>query len=256
MENRNSADDADNAVKVSSGAGIQEHGLAEEFPSELPSMAMSSSAPSGSSSTAKDHDDRDDAHGAGRVGDTKKLEHALPTELMQFPAGLGMADSMGKPPVVYASNSDIAPGAFPVVPSFHNMATSETLKSRPRSSCASPKEVTNDDSKQVDGVPNSAVAGSALYTVKAQRVPDGKEDGMVIVAEAEHLGTKWYQRRWIVVGLALLACCFVAAVVVTVVLFLRQPSASSSSSPEQIACNFLSIPDVTKCRSSRIWPFQ
>ncbi|KAI2489098.1 hypothetical protein MHU86_25500 [Fragilaria crotonensis] len=103
MENCNSADDVDDVAKDSSRAGgIQEHDFAEEFSSDLPSTAMPSSAPSGSSSyaslsspSAAKVDDRDVAHGAGRVGDTKKLEHALPTDpRMQLPAaGFGMVDS-------------------------------------------------------------------------------------------------------------------------------------------------------------------
>ncbi|KAI2489096.1 hypothetical protein MHU86_25498 [Fragilaria crotonensis] len=231
MENRNSADDV---AKDYSRAGIQEHDFAEEFSSDLPSTAVPSSAPSGSSPyaslsspTAVKVDYRDVAHGAGRVGDTKKLEHALPIDPgMQLPAGFGMVDSMGRPPVVYASNDDVGPGAFPVR-SARNTATSRTVRS-PIGSYASPREFTNEESKQEDGVPNSAAAGIGVYTVEAQRVPDGNEDGTVLVAEAQYLRTKWYQRRWIFVGLALLACGLV--VVLVVVLVVRQPSAASSSS--------------------------
>ncbi|KAI2496251.1 hypothetical protein MHU86_18255 [Fragilaria crotonensis] len=257
MENRGSADNVDDVAKDSSRAGgIQESDFAEEFSSDLPSTAMLSSAPSGSSPyaslsspSAAKVDDRDVAHGAGRVGDTKKLEHAPPTDpRMQLPAaGFGMVDSMGRPPVVYASNSDVGPGAFPVR-SGRNTATRRTVRS-PIRSYDSPREFTNEESKQDDGVRNSAVAGIGVYAVEAQRVPDGSEDGTVLVAEAQYVRTKWYQRRWIFVGLALLACGFAAAVVVMVVLLVRQPSAAASSSltppPTVQTTGAPSIPELT-----------
>ena len=126
---------------------------------------------------------------------------------------------------------------------------------------------------------------SGLYTVDAHRVPDGDEEATVMVAEAEYIRMKWYQRPCFIVGLALFACVLFGAVVVFVV---RQPSAASSSSltfpttaliaapatrepttppptstpttplvaseptsltPVLIACNFLSIRDATTCRS-------
>ncbi|KAI2505059.1 hypothetical protein MHU86_9415 [Fragilaria crotonensis] len=236
MENRGSADDVDDVAKDSSRAGgIQEHDFADE--SDLPSMAMSSSAPSGSSPyaslsspSAAKVDDRDVAHGAGRVGDTKKLEHALLIDpRMQLPAGFGLVDSMGWSPVAYASNDGVGPGAFPVR-SARNTVTSRTVRS-PIGSYDSPKEFATEESQQEDGVPNSAAAGIGVYPVEAQRVPDGNEDGTVLVAEAQYVSRmKWYQRRWIVGGLALCACGFAAAVAVMVVLLVRQPSASNSSS--------------------------
>lgn len=51
-----------------------------------------------------------------------------------------------------------------------------------------------------------------------------------MVAEAQYVRTKWYQRRWISVGLALCACGFAGAVVVMVIIIVRQPSAASASS--------------------------
>ncbi|KAI2505057.1 hypothetical protein MHU86_9413 [Fragilaria crotonensis] len=186
MENRGSADDVDDVAKDSSRAGgIQEHDFAEELSSDFPSTAMPSWAPSGtslyaslSSPSAAKVDDRDVAHGAGRVGDTKKLQHALL---------IGSYDS--------------------------------------------PREFATEESKQEDGVPNSAAAGIGVYAVEAQRVPDGNEDGTVSVAEAQYVSRmKWYQRRWIVAGLALCACGVAAAVAVMVVLLVRQPSASNNSS--------------------------
>ena len=84
----------------------------------------------------------------------------------------------------------------------------------------------------------------------------------MMVAEAEFVRMKWYQRRWIFLGLALFACGLVVAVVVLVV---RPQSATDTSSltsptsaptsltPEQIACNFLSEPDVAECRSTVVF---
>ncbi|KAI2505040.1 hypothetical protein MHU86_9396 [Fragilaria crotonensis] len=286
-------------------------------------MATSSSAPYGSSPyaslsspSAAKVDDRGVAHGAS-VGDTKKLEHALPTDpRMQLPAGFGMVESMGRPPFVYASNSDVGPGAFPVR-TARSTAASRTFRT-PSGSYDSPKEFATEESKQEDGVPNSAAAGIDVYAVEAQRVPDGNEDGTVLVAEAQYVSRmKWYQRRWIVAGLALCACGFAAAVAVAmVVLLVRPPSAANSSSsappttalittapatpdptpppptfapiapisptpkpistafptqaptsrrptttskptpfltPFGIACNFLSISNVTKCRSTFVF---
>ncbi|KAI2492109.1 hypothetical protein MHU86_22445 [Fragilaria crotonensis] len=262
MKNRGSADDV--AKNSARAGGMQEDDFAEEYSSDLPSMSMPLSAPSGSSPyaslslpSAAKVDDRSDVlnHGAGRVGDTtKKLEHALPTDpRMQLPARFGMVDSMGRPPVAYARNSsDVGPGAFRVR-SARNTATGRTVRS-PIGSYASPRELTNEESKQEDGVPNSAAAGMGVYSVEAQRVPDGNEDGAVLVAEAQYVRTKWYQRRWITLGLALFACGLVVALVVMVVLLLRQPSAAGTTTPSlaslAIACNFLSIPDVTDCQST------
>ncbi|KAI2490855.1 hypothetical protein MHU86_23708 [Fragilaria crotonensis] len=124
--------------------------------------------------------------------------------------------------------------------------------------------------------------GSGLYAVEARRVHDGSEDGTVMVAEAQYVRMmKWYRLRWISVGLAFFVCCLVFAVIILAMIFVRSPSAASSSSltpptsvpmtgapptsdpmtkapstlkpstltSEQIACNFLSISDMTECRS-------
>ncbi|KAI2494424.1 hypothetical protein MHU86_20107 [Fragilaria crotonensis] len=259
MENRGIADDVDDVTKDSSrDGGIQEHDFAEEFSSDLPSIAMPSSAPSGSSlyaslssPSAAKVDDRDVAHGAGSFTDTKKLEHAPPGDPMQLTPGFGMVDSTGGPPVVYASNDGVGPGAFPVR-STRNTATRRMFRS-PIGSYDSTREVTNEESKQEDGVPNSAAVGSALYPVEAQRVPDGNEDGTMIVAEAQHLKTKWYQRRWIFVGLALLACGFAAAVVVLVVRPQSASTSSSSTSPPTVPMTGApSTPDVTAAPTTPI----
>ncbi|KAI2505024.1 hypothetical protein MHU86_9380 [Fragilaria crotonensis] len=198
---------ADDVAKDSSSAGIQEHDFAEEFSSDLPSMAMPSSAPSGSSpyasfflpsaSKVDDHDDRDVAHGASDSAGIKKLEHALPSEPMST-TGLEVIDSSERPPPVYASNREVTPGAFPVVPSSHNPTSSQTLRSRPRRSSFG-RELTNEESRQDDGVPNSAGAyagwndsareatESGLYTVEASLVSDGNDDETTIVAEAKSI---------------------------------------------------------------------
>ncbi|KAI2510138.1 hypothetical protein MHU86_4305 [Fragilaria crotonensis] len=117
---------------------------------------------------------------------------------------------------------------------------------------------------------------SRLFAVEAERVPYEKEEGTMMVAEAQRFTLKWYQRpvyRWISVGSILFACGLVVAVVVLVV----RPSAASSSSSltsptpvpttapttskptdlmsELIACKFLSIPNVTNCRSIDVFDF-
>ncbi|KAI2505047.1 hypothetical protein MHU86_9403 [Fragilaria crotonensis] len=128
---------------------------------------------------------------------------------------------------VFARNHDVAPGAFHVR-SSRNTATSRTFRS-PIRPYVSPGEFADEESKVDDEVPSSVAAGSDLYTVEAQRVPDGNEDGTVmVVVEARFVSRmKWYQRRWII---AALACGFVGAVVVIVVLVVRPPSAASTSS--------------------------
>lgn len=128
------------------------------------------------------------------------------------------------------------------------------------------REFTSEELKPEDGVPTSEVAysgahdisrmpaGSDLYTVEAQLVPDGKEEGPMVVAEATSVTVKWYQRplfRWI------LACGLVVTVVVIVVLVVvRPPSATTSPTPvpaseppEKSICEFLFIRNLAKCRS-------
>lgn len=93
-----------------------------------------------------------------------------------------------RPPVVHASNHDIAPGASPVR-SARNAAISCTFRS-PMSSHDSPRDISNEETKQKDGMPNSARAyemvhetspvatQSGLYTVEAQRVSIWKRGGI------------------------------------------------------------------------------
>ncbi|KAI2512759.1 hypothetical protein MHU86_1547 [Fragilaria crotonensis] len=225
MENRGSAYDVDDVVKDSSGDGMKKTNFAEEFSPDLPSVATSS-GPSGSSlyaslkssSASKDHDKdgRDVAHGT--VRHCKKLELAPSSETIHVP-GVGMVDSLEKPPVVSANYHDISPGAFPVR-SSRNTATSRTFRS-PVLPHDSTRQSTSEESKEEEGVTNSAgvyagaydssrvAAESGLFLVEAQRVPDGNEDGTMMVAETEYVRTKRYNRplyRWIFVGLALFAC--------------------------------------------------
>jgi hypothetical protein len=223
----------------STKANYEEDDFAEVFPSELPSMVMLS-APSGSPLNA--NYGRDVAY--GRLGWTDKLEHAQPSEPMP-PSGLRMFDSLERPPAVFESNQTVAPGAFPT-PSSLSMVTTQTLG--PPMSSYEREGLSTEDS---------------LYTVEAERVPDGNEDGPMMVAEAHYVEVKWYQRpmyRWIWVGSIFLACGLVVAVVVLVVVVNRPQSAATSISvsptpvppslaPELNACNFLSVPDLTECRS-------
>jgi Leucine-rich repeat (LRR) protein len=296
MENRGSTEDHGDEKKARAGtaprtvdlteANIKQDEFAEEFLSDLPTMAVSSAhsdfppfASAQSTSTASkvnENDSRNVTHGS--AGDTKKLEHALPGEPMPA-SGSQMVGSLERRPVVLASRNDIAPGAFSVR-SSPNTAMSRTFRS-PNSSYDNARQFTTEESKQEDVVPNfeggyigahdsSRVgAESGLYTVEAQRVPDGNEEETMMVAEAEYVRTKWYQRRWISLGSILFACALL--VVVVVVLVVRPQSTASSSSltspttapvtaapttqeptsltPEQIACNFLSFANVTKCQS-------
>ena len=201
MKKRGIADDADGDDKKapagapprtseSSEASIKKDDFAEEFSSDLPSLDIPS-APSDSPAYASlpsasmdqdDDDGRDLGQGSSARG-TKILEHAPPGEPMP-PASLRMVDSLGRPPIVFASSHDVAPGAFPVRSSRNN-ATDRTIRA-PMSSYGS---TTADESKQEEDVPNSAgahtsvhnssrmAAGSALYTVEAQLVAHRNEGG-------------------------------------------------------------------------------
>ncbi|KAI2490344.1 hypothetical protein MHU86_24234 [Fragilaria crotonensis] len=232
MENRICAKAVGDVARKPLTDGIDEDDCAEEFSSDMLIMDMAP-APSGSSPSASlpsaskvyGKDSRDVARGIG----TKKLEYAPPIEPM----------SLARSAAVPAGDHDVGPGAFPVR-TIRNTAASLTFRPSIRS-YDSTSDLTSEESRQEDGAPNSTgthtnavssseiAAGSGFYTMEAQRVPDDK-DGTMLVAEAEHLKTKWYQRRWIFVGLALLACCLVGAVVVMVVLLVRSPAAASSSS--------------------------
>jgi hypothetical protein len=163
-----------------------------------------------------------------------------------------------RPPVVSASNQDVAPGAFPMAPS-RNTATSRSFSS-PISSYDSTREFRNEEAKLDNDVSNMA-AESGLFTVEARWVPDGNVQETMMVVEAEYVRMTWFQRpacRWILLGSILFVCGVVITVVVLVV---RSPSTASSSSmasptpaptsltPVRIACNFLAIPNVTICQS-------
>jgi hypothetical protein len=199
-----------------------------------------------SASTPNNADiDRGVAHGC--IIGTNLLEHAPPSETLPSP-GLRI---LKRHPVVSASNQDVTPGAFPV--RSRNTLTSRSFRS-PVSSYVSTREVIHDESKHEDDVSNTA-AESCFYTVEAQEVKDGNEEETMIFAEAEYVRMKWFQRpvyRWILFGSILFAC----GLVVTVVVLVVRPSMVSSTSwrptsllPEAIACNFLSISNVTYCQS-------
>ncbi len=229
MENRSSTEDDGDAKKSSARASARTGDLTE--------------AVNINEQDDSDHDrnDRDVSHGI--VGDMKKLEHAPPGELMP-PPGSRMVDVLERSPIVLASNHDISPGAFPVR-SLRNTAMSRTFGS-PLISHDATRQFTNEESKQEDGVPNSAggsytgahdssrvATENVMYTVEAQRVPDGHEEGTMMVAEAEYVRTKWYQRpvyRWILLGSILFACVSLGVVVVLVVLVIRPQSTASISS--------------------------
>ncbi|KAI2512116.1 hypothetical protein MHU86_2203 [Fragilaria crotonensis] len=257
--------------------------------------------------------DRPSALGSATAIGTKTLEHAPPSDPMHSP-GLRKLKSLENPAVVSANNHDVVPGAYPV----RNTATSQA--SRPQSNgYAFTREFPNVESMQEDGETDMVRACTGMhdislvdaergfYFVEATPVPDGNEEGTMMVAEAQYVRMKWYQRpayRWILVGSILFACGLVGAVVVLVVRptsvassasstfptlapttgstgalpTTPQPTSASTSSassmspttpqptmapttafptskptsltPRQIACNFLSIPNVTECRST------
>ncbi|KAI2501778.1 hypothetical protein MHU86_12698 [Fragilaria crotonensis] len=72
-----------------------------------------------------------------------------------------------------------------------------------------------------------------------------------MVGDAQNVGTQWYQRpvyRWILVGCILFVCGLVGAVVALVTTLSR--SGQTTTQEETIACQFLSIPDLTVCQST------
>jgi hypothetical protein len=231
--------------------------LEEAQSGELPYASLPSA-----STSSYDEIDRGLAHGSST--DTKLLEHAPPSESMHSRG----SRILEEPPVAFAINHDVTRGAFPMAPSG-DTSTRWSFRS-PIASYDATREFTNEESKEEENVSNMA-AESALYTVEAERVPDGNEEETIMVAKAEYVRRKWNQRRWICLGLALFACGLIVAVVVLVV---RPQSATSRSSltstntatvkpppsskptsltPEQIACNFLSEPDVSECRSTVVF---
>ncbi len=257
--------------------------FAEEFPSELPRMPPNASLPSAAASASRpilnDHDAPDFADDYVR----KLLEHAPSIEPMR-PPGRRMVGSLERPPVVSANNHDVSPGAFPVFSTI-NTATSRA-SSVPTGVYDSSRGLANEATKQDEWLSDSTGAGASapgrdLHAVEAQLVPEETtmiaeaqpipEESMMI-APVPPVRMKWYQRRWINLILALSACGFVGVVIVLVVVLSRQAAAASSSSllpptpapttgtpstkapisaeSEQIACYFLSISNVTECRST------
>ena len=305
MESRGSAIDVDDVFKDFSDY------LSDEIPAELPRRTKSL-APSRSplyATTLSASASSFQSHSRRSVRGLKNLEHAPPGEPMPSPR-LPMVDSSVTPPVVSARIPDVAPGAFSVSPPSRNTASSRSFRS-PLSSYDTSREFADGESNQGAGVRNSAGAHipshdssrtaveRGLYTVEAQRVPDGNEEGTVMVPEAQYARMIWNLRvyRWIFVYGIVIACGLLGTVVVLVVLLNRAQSAASSSSltssttdpingapttvpingapttpdqsaapltpvpitgaprtpvptsstQEQIACDFLSIPNETIC---------
>ncbi|KAI2505231.1 hypothetical protein MHU86_9227 [Fragilaria crotonensis] len=175
---------------------------------------------------------------------------------------------MESPSIVMEGNHSVAPEhSFPYDQiATHNTATSQALRSPIRSHDAA-RESRNRESKQEDEVQHSAgehteghdtghvASESDVHTVEAQRIIlEGIEDATVMVGKTQYHRTKCYQRRWIVACLALCAFGFAGAVVVVMVVLFSHTTpptpAPTSLTPLGIACNFLSIPNVTRCRST------
>jgi hypothetical protein len=155
------------------------------------------SLPSASTST-NDDIGRGLAHGS--FTGTKLLEHAPPSETMPSPGSRRLEG----PSVVSAINQDITPGAFPMAPSG-NTSTSRS----PISSYDTTREFTNEESKEEGNASNMA-ADSGVYTVEAQLVLYGNKEETIMVAEAEFVRTKWYQRQMDFFGACLVrvrSCC-------------------------------------------------
>jgi hypothetical protein len=198
-----------------------------------------------------------------------RLDHAPTVEPMRAPGQrMVVADSAERPSVMFSNHHDVASGSCSVSPS----SDTPTRRASPFlvGSHGSAIGFVDESSKEEEDVPHSVEGG--LYIVEAHRVPDVDEEGKIMVAEAHHVVMKWYQRplyRRILVGSTVLGC---GLLVVVIILIVRPPAAAASSSslwpstvaqvssvpptplpiiltPEQIACNFLSIPNVTECRS-------
>lgn len=236
--------------------------FAEEFPPELPNISSAPSADLPSASLPfklnKSHN-YDLASRAGR----KILEHASAVE-PALPHSRQMAESSESRDVVMENHHDVIPGAFAVAPS-PNMATTAISNA---SSYVSSRAFADEESKQEEEALNSSLADSSahnrsrinesdLYAVEAHRVPDEGDEERMIVAEAEYVQVKWYQRplyRWILLGSVLFAFVLLGVVVVLVVVMVRPSTSanpsSSSVQAEQIACNFLSRPNLTECRAT------
>ena len=279
MEN-DGTDDVDIVKDASRDVIKEQDALAKEFLSELLSIAMYAD-PSGSApyphappdepqyaslpsalpsalpsgSTFNEDDDRGLVHYI--ASGAKLLEHAPPGEPIASP-GLRLVDSSERPAGFSASNHEVALGAFPVVPSSRNTAASQP-SSHPTSSFDSTREITN------ESYPGTGASGS--YTVEAQLVSDGNEEEVtMMVVEAKSVTVKWYQRPYYQRLLAFGLLGAVVAFVVLVVLVVRPQSGATGSQltsaspgpttaptsvpPESIACDFLFIPNVTKCRST------
>ena len=204
-------------------AKIRKDDFAEEFPVELPTGSASSAPftflPYASLPSAAT---RDSAPNHGR----KRLEHAPPGEVMSSPGlrtRMEVADSVERLPVVLATNHDVAPGAYHV-PSYDSTRDFADEESK----------LEEEEVPSSAGVDTRAIAESDLHVVEAQRVPDGGEEGTTMIAEAQYVRMKWYQRpniRWMLVGLVLFSCVLLGAVVALVVRPLSGTSSSSSSPP-------------------------
>lgn len=257
---------------------VKSDDFAEEFPPELPNMSPAASTPppytSLRSTLTRNHEKKDFAHGVGE----KRLDHAPPVEPSRPPSRL-MVDSVENRAVLVLTNHEVRPGAFAVEPSL-NGATAPTCHI---SSHESYGAFSAEEFKEEEVVPNSAGADNSahnntrmnddVYAVEAHRVQDEEEETNVMIADAQYIRIKWYQRplyRWILFGSVLFSSFLLGTVVVLVVV--RPASAGNPSSPaptaapirsvptpepipssltpEQTACDFLSLASLTACRAT------
>ena len=269
MENRDNSSENDNGVnkdattsdndmKASRSNTIVARSrgddFAEEFPPELPVRPSAPFAVAPSASSNLKHD---------LAPDTRKvvLEHALPVEPYS-PTRRHVPEPSERDAAIVTNNHDVAPGAVAVAPSRLGRTTPPPL-----SSYDSSIQFANDESRQEGGIPNNRqLVESDFYEVEAQRVPEGTD----LVAEAEHVTVKWYQRPlyWLFLAGGLL---FVGALLGAVMVLVvrpgeaKNPAASApttapltmspspeptSLAPELIACSFLSISSLDACRAT------
>ncbi|KAI2507894.1 hypothetical protein MHU86_6552 [Fragilaria crotonensis] len=199
--------------------------------------------------------------------DINGLDHAPLVESLH-PTGLRNVDS-GAYPISSDSNTATRPAsAFPTAAYGSTTGFADESKEE--------EEVPNYAGAPTNAHDSNGITGErGLQIVEAQPVHDVDEEGSMIVAEAHHVTIKWYQRpfyRWILVGSTL----FTTGLIVVVIVLVTRPSAAPGSSllqpptlapseaspptpvpslltPEQIACNFLSTPNVTMCRSKVVF---
>lgn len=274
VDNDSLGDNKNNVRATGIAKGITgNNDFAEEFPPELSNTNMPLHPTAVPPHAALPRNNKYDLDLRDRKDE---LELAAPVE-PERPAAQDASAFLENPATVMADTRDVIPGAFPVNPYGNVASTQAAAGSIYDSSRVFAVQETNreEETRITDGPDHSTnqssrVADSDLYAVEAQRVQD--DEGEVLVAEVQYVRTSWYQRpfyRWVFGGSVMLACILLGAVIVLVFVVIRPESANSPSStttasaspsptpapfspltPEQIACNFLSLPSLADCRAA------